>query len=71
MSTQSLTTNVSALPRASRAPFSRVLSMLAVRRERRALNSLDVSRLEDLGITRDAARREASKPIWDLPVRPF
>lgn len=71
MSTQSLTTNVSTCPRTSRAPFSRLLAMLAVRRERHALKALDATLLEDIGINRDAARREAAKPIWNLPARKF
>ena len=72
MSTQSLTSPVSARPRTSRAPFStRLLTMLSVRRERRALNALDKSLLQDIGLTPEQARREAARSVWDLPVRPY
>ncbi|WP_010137311.1 DUF1127 domain-containing protein [Oceanicola sp. S124] len=72
MSTQSLTSHVSARPRAARAPFlTRLVAMLGVRRERRALGTLDSALLRDIGITASEARREAARPAWDLPVRPF
>ncbi|MBR9763112.1 MAG: DUF1127 domain-containing protein [Rhodobacteraceae bacterium] len=71
MSTHSLTSPVAARSRAARAPFlSRLLTMLSVYRERRALTALDGTLLDDIGISRDQARREAARPIWDLPVRP-
>lgn len=36
----------------------------AVAKERRALREMDAGRLEDLGLTNDAVRREASRPFW-------
>jgi uncharacterized protein YjiS (DUF1127 family) len=34
------------------------------RRTRKALNGLEPHLLEDVGLTRDAAYNEASKPFW-------
>nr|WP_296635422.1 DUF1127 domain-containing protein [Roseovarius sp.] len=34
------------------------------RRTRKALNGLEPHLLEDVGLTRDAACNEASKPFW-------
>ncbi|WP_296762571.1 DUF1127 domain-containing protein [Sediminimonas sp.] len=48
-------------------PLARVRSMLAVRAQRRALARLDDRTLRDIGLTRDAARSEARRPIWDVP----
>lgn len=36
----------------------------AVAKERRALRGMDAGRLDDLGLTNDAVRREASRPFW-------
>ncbi|WP_111731976.1 DUF1127 domain-containing protein [Roseovarius amoyensis] len=41
--------------------------ILAVWRQRRALAHLDDSRLDDIGISRDEARQEARRPVWDVP----
>ncbi|MCA1337310.1 DUF1127 domain-containing protein [Pseudooceanicola marinus] len=71
MSTQSLTSDVACTPRASRAPFTRLMTMLGVHRERRALRNLDAALLKDIGVTPDQARLESTRPIWDTPVRPF
>jgi len=51
---------------AARRSFS-VLDYLALYRQRRALASLDAKALEDVGLTRDAARAEAARPVWDAP----
>jgi uncharacterized protein YjiS (DUF1127 family) len=42
------------------------LVLLWIRRNqtRRALQALDLDRLEDIGIDREAARREGAKPFW-------
>lgn len=37
---------------------------VAVRRQRRALARLDDRLLRDIGVDREAARKEAAKPIW-------
>ncbi|WP_417728954.1 DUF1127 domain-containing protein [Roseovarius sp.] len=47
----------------------RLGDMLAVWAQRRALRSLDEAALLDLGLTREAALREASRAFWDLPRR--
>lgn len=40
--------------------------MFAVWRQRRTLATLDDTRLDDLGLTRAEALREAARPAWDL-----
>ena len=42
------------------------LVLLWIRRyqTRQALRALDLDRLDDIGITRKEARREAAKPFW-------
>lgn len=40
---------------------------IATRAERRRLAELDDSRLADLGLNYRQARREARKPVWDVP----
>lgn len=47
--------------------LSRLRGMLAVRAQRRALARLDEHALRDIGLTRDTALSEASRPIWDVP----
>jgi uncharacterized protein YjiS (DUF1127 family) len=42
---------------------------LAVVGERRALSRMSDDRLADMGLTRGAAQREASRPFWDAPCR--
>lgn len=53
------------------APFAglvRRLSLgLGVRRQRRRLAELDDAQLRDIGLTREAARAEADRPVWDVP----
>ncbi|MDE9451193.1 DUF1127 domain-containing protein [Aliiroseovarius sp. Z3] len=39
-----------------------------VHRERRALANLDATLLKDIGLTPDAAYREANRPVWDIPA---
>ena len=36
-------------------------------RQRRALADLDTHQLRDIGLTQEAADREAARPIWDIP----
>ena len=44
-----------------------LMQRLAVWKSRRALARLDVRALEDIGLTREAAEREAQKGVWDVP----
>ena len=36
-------------------------------RQRRRLRDLSDHILDDIGISREAAEREASRPVWDVP----
>ncbi|MCB1388746.1 MAG: DUF1127 domain-containing protein [Rhodobacteraceae bacterium] len=44
-----------------------LLAMRAAHRQRRHLARLDDQRLHDIGLSRDAALREAARPFWDAP----
>lgn len=61
------------LPRpARRRPFvllARLRDALALRRQRGRLRDLGDHLLEDIGVSREAAEREASRPLWDVPAR--
>lgn len=54
-----------------RPAFGKVLkalaAMRAARRQRHQLLQLDDRRLFDIGLSRDEARREATRPFWDAP----
>lgn len=68
MNTRSYSRNLSRpIPR----PFARLRKMLAVRRQRLTLRELDERALADIGLTREAARAEANRPLWDLPTQIF
>lgn len=41
----------------------------SVAAERRKLAAMSNARLEDMGLSDDAAMREASRPFWDAPIR--
>lgn len=43
-------------------------SLLALSRSRQTLADLDSRALDDIGVTADQARREAIRPIWDVPA---
>ncbi|EAQ23505.1 hypothetical protein ROS217_16825 [Roseovarius sp. 217] len=47
----------------------RFADMLAVWHQRRVLRYLDDAALRDIGLTREAALREAERAFWDLPRR--
>lgn len=51
-----------------RGLFTRFLRMRALAHQRRQLARLDPALLDDIGITRDQARREAGRPAWDAPA---
>jgi uncharacterized protein YjiS (DUF1127 family) len=42
--------------------------LLDVRRQRRALKQLGPHQLADIGIRCQDAEREATRPLWDVPV---
>ena len=48
---------------------AKVLTLLAITRERHALHTLDEHLLQDIGKTRNEVEREARRPIWDAPNR--
>lgn len=53
---------------ATRLPVVRVLAqMMATSRQRRTLASLEDHLLEDIGISRQEAMKEATKAPWDAP----
>jgi uncharacterized protein YjiS (DUF1127 family) len=41
--------------------------LLGSARERRGLARLDDHLLRDIGVTRQEADREATRPVWDVP----
>ncbi len=61
----------SAVSRQASRLFARINAYLRlvdqIRRERRTLRTLDDRLLRDIGVTRDAAEREAARDPWDLP----
>lgn len=48
--------------------LTRLRAAIAVSAQRRHLADLDDVRLEDLGLTRAAARAEAARAPWDVPA---
>lgn len=42
--------------------------ILDVWRQRQHLQSLDAAALDDIGLSRKDATREANRPIWDVPA---
>ena len=49
------------------SPARRFRSALALRRQRSQLSELGDHTLKDIGITREQAEFEASRPVWDVP----
>jgi uncharacterized protein YjiS (DUF1127 family) len=47
--------------------FTFIAAALEARRQRRALANLDAHMRRDLGLDPDDIRREADRPIWDVP----
>lgn len=55
--------------RSAPARFTRPNSLslaISVYRQRRALSRLDDRALADIGLTREQANQEATRPIWDI-----
>lgn len=57
----------SAKPRARFSLLSFVANRLDLLNQRRQLSTLDARTLEDIGISRRDALKEAGRPIWDAP----
>ncbi len=45
----------------------RIADMVGVHRQRKTLENLDDHMLHDIGISRQDAKIEAKKPVWDVP----
>lgn len=52
---------------APKAPLGHLLSLDAIYRQRRDLESLDARMLSDIGVTQAEAKAEASRKLWDVP----
>ena len=56
------------LPRAGRNGLFALVSLIdSTFRQRQTLKDLDDRLLEDLGLTREMAEKEAGRPLWDVP----
>lgn len=44
-----------------------LLDFMALYRQRRRLAQMDDAALDDIGVTRQEARDEARRPVWDVP----
>lgn len=47
--------------------FHRVMDMIALHKQRRDLARLDDRALRDIGVTRNEAEAESTRPAWDVP----
>lgn len=61
-------TNMTCTRKARLAPLAWVARAFQTRRERDALARLEGAALKDLGLTEGQARREADRPLWDVPA---
>ena len=52
---------------ARKSVLARLVHLHSVWQQRQVLKSLDAAALRDIGVTRDVARAEAKRPIWDAP----
>lgn len=53
--------------RGGKGIFARLAAIAALAAQRRQLANLDDALLDDIGLTRGEARREASRAPWDVP----
>ncbi len=68
MTAHTLSTAAACIPAARRPLRTRgLMELFGLWRQRRCLASLDDHLLRDIGLTRDAALREARRPLWDAP----
>ncbi|WP_037308238.1 DUF1127 domain-containing protein [Ruegeria halocynthiae] len=50
-----------------RSVLSVLKDAISLNRQRRTLARLDDRALEDIGVTRRQAQKEAERPVWDAP----
>lgn len=67
--TQSRTLPKAAAARHRPGLLARLVLAATVLRERQRLARLDRHLLADIGLTAEAARHEAERPLWDAPER--
>lgn len=48
--------------------FGLLRRMIETRRQRLHLGALNEHRLKDIGISKEEARAEAQRPVWDVPA---
>lgn len=68
MSTRPLARRHAAAPGFLHALPARLFALVAVARSRKGLTRLDDHLLRDIGLTREDARAEARRPVWDAPL---
>lgn len=67
MHTMTAIHNVPRTTRKAINPVGWLVNAVATHRQRLRLQDLDAHLLEDIGIDRAIACREAQRPFWDLP----
>jgi len=67
MTTGTATTARRHISHQPRRRFS-LAELFALARQRRDLGQLDDHLLRDIGVTPDEARKEARRPLWDVPA---
>ncbi|MAQ84281.1 DUF1127 domain-containing protein [Psychromarinibacter halotolerans] len=50
-----------------RSVLQAIFQLSALRRQRLHLAQMDARMLDDIGVSRDEAMSEASRPVWDAP----
>jgi uncharacterized protein YjiS (DUF1127 family) len=53
---------------APRGVFALVAMVASVRRQRKALRTMDDTTLSDIGLSRREAELESLRPLWDIPT---
>lgn len=67
MHTMTATSHMTHHGRKTTNPLRWIVSAITTHRQRLLLEELDDHMLEDIGIDRATAHREARRPFWDLP----
>ncbi len=68
MTVMNMTTHSSHAAPKTASLWQRLFSFDALRKERLELSQLSEAQLKDIGITPDQARKEANRPVWDVPA---